>query len=291
MDGWLRPGETFYAVWQVSDPSDTTAYFPQLIVRNSNTGTTLNTVNLTSTDNKRYTGNFVVPQDSSGLGTFIDAALTVYTDSARTTVSTNYQVEGRQYLVQARNVAQSYGGGGNYGLTADEVRKLIAEELSKVIKEPKTLEAREVEMIVRGLLKKELSSLPVPEKPAELSRIAIVEALLGQLGQSMSQTSEKHLKNFTEVQQKLLSQDEKITGLQILPDHITQNYASIYEVVKSFTEEMKNHVDAHMKKVEKHVEGLLRNTFSNVERVEMRPSELSLPKEKDYHVLAESLLG
>ena len=74
----LRPTETFTIVRVLGDTVDTATYFVQAIIRNSNTGKIIDTINLTDKGNRRFTGNWEVAADVSGEGFYIDITTTVY---------------------------------------------------------------------------------------------------------------------------------------------------------------------------------------------------------------------
>lgn len=98
----LQPGEDFTIVHQLDDPSDAGTYFVQAKVRKSKDDTLLATVNLTDKGAQRFTGNWHVSADTSGLGTYVDVETIVYTDSGYTTISDRYSKQVREHIIQDR---------------------------------------------------------------------------------------------------------------------------------------------------------------------------------------------
>lgn len=137
----IRPGEVFPIVRQLGDPADTGTYYVQAVVRNSRTGTTIQTINLTDGGNQRFTGSWTAIQDSSGQGLYVDITTTVYTDSGYTSVSDLYTKENIVLLVDLRWGAsfRGFGGGGDVSYT--RIRNIVREELDKT----KFPEAKEVD--------------------------------------------------------------------------------------------------------------------------------------------------
>ena len=125
----INPQSTLRIVRQLADPSDAGTYYVQAVVRNSATGATLETINLTDAGDQRFTGSYNVPGDASGNGFYIDVTTTVYTDAGYTTKSGNYGIEAQTYHVQqAWNHAMGIGGGAD--VNYDKVRRIIQEELA-----------------------------------------------------------------------------------------------------------------------------------------------------------------
>ena len=124
----VNPQSTLRLVRQLSDPTDTGTYYVQAVVRNSATGATIATVNLTDEGSQRFSGSTTTPPDGSGNGLYIDVTTTVYTDNGYTTKSTNYGIEANTYFVhQQWNHAAGLGGG--LEVNYDKIRRLIKEEL------------------------------------------------------------------------------------------------------------------------------------------------------------------
>ena len=125
----LRPNSTFKIVWQISVPGDSTTYYPQAVIRKSLDGSLLDTVNLTLESTGRYSANWIVPGDASGLGTQIDITVIAYTDSGHTTASQNYSEENVVYNIFDLLGQVRAGGGIDYL----EVQKIVAREIGKAV--------------------------------------------------------------------------------------------------------------------------------------------------------------
>lgn len=125
----INPQSTLSIVRQLSDPSDSGTYYVQAVVRNSATGTTLETINLTDNTGQRFTGSYQTPADGSGTGLYIDITTTVYTDSGYTTESTNYGIDCQTYFVhQQWNHAFGIGAGGE--VNYDKIRSIVNDEIT-----------------------------------------------------------------------------------------------------------------------------------------------------------------
>lgn len=192
----LQPKQIFTVVRQIADPTDTTTYYVKAIIRKSVDGSILDTIELTDQGDQRFTGNWQVVEDSSGEGYLVDVTTIVYTDSGYTSVSPNYTKDNNTYLVQVRwSAVFGGGGGGGLDLTPNQLRKIISDEVNKIkipkqekvdlsniskeltrvldsvknikIPEQKKVDFNElVEKIdyVNKEIKKEISSIPKPEK-------------------------------------------------------------------------------------------------------------------------------
>lgn len=133
----INPQSPLRIVRQLNDPADTDTNYVQAVVRNSATGATLETVNLTDAGGQRFTGNYNVGADAGGNGFFIDITTTVYTDSGYTTKNANYGIETMTYHVQQQwSHAQGLGGGGA-DVDYKKVRAIVKDELSKLEKPQK----------------------------------------------------------------------------------------------------------------------------------------------------------
>lgn len=133
----LQPGQNFTIVRQLGMPGDVATYYVQAVVKNSSTGTVLQTVNLTDQGSQRFTGAYQIPNDTSGQGFNIDITTTVYTDSGYSTVSNIYTIDNAAYLVfdrlLSRNVAVGVGVDVDYKRIEKMIEKAIAERKMVVI--------------------------------------------------------------------------------------------------------------------------------------------------------------
>lgn len=127
----LRPQQTKTIARQLGNHLDTNTYYVRAKVRNSLTDELLATVNLTDKGSGRFTGDWLVAQDSTGLGFDVDITTSVYTDSGYTTKSANYADETNEYRVETLQM-HHLGGGGGVDINYKKVREIIKEELAKL---------------------------------------------------------------------------------------------------------------------------------------------------------------
>lgn len=125
----VNPRESVQLVYTLDDPSDAGVYYIQAVVRNTLSGATITTVNLTAGSSGRFTGSFEAPADTSGRGLWIDVTMTVYTNSGYSVVSDTYRRQNVPYLVQERWNVALRGGGGGSDLTKGDVREAVGEAL------------------------------------------------------------------------------------------------------------------------------------------------------------------
>lgn len=131
----INPSSPLRIVRQLSDPSDVATYYVQAVVRNSASGTVLETINLTDNGDQRFTGTYQTGPDGSGNGFYIDVTTTVYTDAGYTTKSGNYGIEAETYhVIQAWSHALGGGGGFSPDVNYEKVRQIVQEELGKLEK-------------------------------------------------------------------------------------------------------------------------------------------------------------
>jgi len=127
----IRPAKYLRLVWQNNDPSDlSTTYYVQSVIRRSDTGATLETVNLDAGTGGRYTGRYLIPNLPAD--TTIDTTITIYTDSGYTTRSQIKAVENREYIIRNERKPAGVVMGNVSGANPFEIRKIIKEELNKL---------------------------------------------------------------------------------------------------------------------------------------------------------------
>lgn len=145
----LNPAESFPIVRVLGNHTDTATYFVQAVIRDATTDVILDTVNLTDLGNRRFRKAWKVVYDNTfSAGRYIIITTTVYTDSGYTTKSENYSEEVETYLVQQRwNMATmaGLGGGGSPVIDYKEVRKIIVEELAKIVEKLAKIEFSKTE--------------------------------------------------------------------------------------------------------------------------------------------------
>lgn len=120
----LEPLYTIPLVYQLTDPADSGTYYVKSVMKDSLTGTTLGTTNLTSQGSGRYTGSLNAPQDPSGFGRHIDIVTTVYSDSGYTTFSDVYARKTDVYIIRK---TISFGGASGVDIDYTKIRKIVDE--------------------------------------------------------------------------------------------------------------------------------------------------------------------
>lgn len=308
MFGWLRPGELAPLIWSISDPADSTTYYPQIVVKKGVTLETLAVINLTSLDARLYQNTYQVPNDTSGLGFFINVTLKVYTDAGHTTLSPNYEVENDTYLVAERpNRALMGGGGGAMAFGLKDIRKIVTEELKGM----GSLTPDGAKTLMQELLQEELGKLPKAEKQtfAELGRIAAIEESLGILGLSHKSSSDLTLSSIKELEGKVPKIDQLESGIESISEAVeslTENYSKVLdtntqtmEFAKDFAAQVREYMDKAMEAYKGEVEAQLGKLLSNVQVMQIshgmpklpEPPEEKKPAPKvDYHSIAKTLL-
>lgn len=164
----LNPQETFIVARQLNDPADSNTYYVQAVIRNAKTDAIIATLNLDSKGSQRFTREWQVVSDPTGLGLYITVTTTVYTDSGYTTKSTAYAVEQYELLIQDRINPFIRGGGGGADVDYKRIRKIIQEEIGI----PPEQKEPDLVPISEGLqaVITEIRSLPRP-KDTDLSQI------------------------------------------------------------------------------------------------------------------------
>lgn len=167
----LQPREYFTIVRQLPDPGDVTVYYVRATIRNSRTDELIDTVALVDRGGQRFTQEWQVPADVSGLGFYLDITTNVFNDAAYTVPSTVYGRDNESFLVYDRISRQS-GGGMSVVTDYKKINKMLIEAL-------KPLEGKEVPELdlspVLSLLKtieKKVDGIEMPEmEKLELSPV------------------------------------------------------------------------------------------------------------------------
>lgn len=152
----LHPREKFIVTRQLQNPYITDTFYVRAVIRNSKTDTTIATLDLEDQTGQRFTKEWLVPADPSGLGFYVSIVTSVYDDSGYTTKSQNYGDEETTYLVQDRYIWNP-----NYPVGADidykRIKKMIDEAIA-TIQIPKPLEQKVV-----TITKEVVKEVRVPE--------------------------------------------------------------------------------------------------------------------------------
>lgn len=131
----LHPREKFVITRQLQNPYITDTFYVRAVIRNSRTGTTIDTLDLVDQTGQRFTKEWLVPADPSGLGFYISIVTSVYDDSGYTTKTQNYGDEETTYLVQDRYIWNP-----NYPVGADidykRIKKMIDDAVKNIVIPP-----------------------------------------------------------------------------------------------------------------------------------------------------------
>jgi hypothetical protein len=256
----LRPGSSFNIVWQISDPLDSTTYYPQVVIYDSVKNLVLDTVNLTLDSSGRYSALWQVPQDSYNLGLQIDMTVRIYTDSGHTTVSPNYQIENRIYKI--KNETQNFGGSGDY-TDYRHIAKLIKEEVALVSLSfvPLIDEMREVKARVLSLETK-VSNI----KPATLI-------------QDLSAVTKELLAVKTDLNNEMDKLHAYVMeGLQNLADTQGKTQETVKTVVKTFNQFHLQEMTDTIERVEFMLKERDKTVFIEPEKVEIEKVDINKEK-------------
>lgn len=177
----LQPQETFAIVRQLQDHTDSSTYYVRATIRDSKTDELLETLNLTEkgSNTRRFSRNWQVSPDPSGLGRFISILTEVFTDSGYTTKASNYGDEMQTYKVidQTRS-----GGGGSLGVVVDykKIKKMIDEGVESIPK-PQAPSKVDLKPVMKAISKTEKAvksiKMPAIPKQAELNLQPVISQL------------------------------------------------------------------------------------------------------------------
>jgi hypothetical protein len=203
----LRPQRNFTIVRQIANHLDTTTYYVRAVIRDAYTDEILATLNLDDKGGQRFTKNWQVSPDPSGLGREISIVTSVYTDSGYTTKSENYGDEENSHLIE-ENIQRGGGGGGVDYYT---LRKIIQEELDKLPKpEPfPDIPTPQVNVRLDSVLSaiSELKVALKPETPEKVDFAPLMRELYS-LRQAISEKEVTPETDISPVLQKLMEKDD-----------------------------------------------------------------------------------
>jgi hypothetical protein len=110
----ISPAESFDVFYFIRNHTDANTYYVRARIYDVRTGELLDTVNLSQspTNSRLFIKTLQAPADPVGMGRNIVAIATVYTDSAYTTRSDDYEEQEQYYLIKAIPPIVVGGGGG-----------------------------------------------------------------------------------------------------------------------------------------------------------------------------------
>lgn len=138
----LRPQRNFTVVRQIGNHTDTSTYYVRAVIRDAYTDVILATLNLTDQGSQRFTKNWQVAADPSGMGREISIVTSVYSNSGYTTKSENYGDEENSHMIED-NLPMGRGGG---GIDARTLRRVL-EDVIGVKEEEKPTKKEKVEVV------------------------------------------------------------------------------------------------------------------------------------------------
>lgn len=127
----LEPQEYFTIVRQLHDWQDTDANYVLAVVREARTDKLIATIKLDNKGDRRFSKEWQVSADPSGMGFYVTIATTVYTDDQYTLKNPNYGEELNTYLVDSRH--KSKGGGGGVQVDYKKIQGIFAENSKYIV--------------------------------------------------------------------------------------------------------------------------------------------------------------
>jgi len=173
----LKPQQNFTVVRQIANHLDASTYYVQAVIRNAYTDELITTLQLTDKGGQRFSKNWQVPADPSGMGFYISIVTSVYTDSGYTTKSENYGDEESTHLVSDVFALPARSGAG--GLDSYTVRRIFKEELAKAQPEPPEAPEMRFDEVLSALaaLRSAVEDAEAPEADDDESEARILGAI------------------------------------------------------------------------------------------------------------------
>lgn len=157
-----EPQNPLPLVYLITDHTDTNTYFVRAVMRDSLSGSIIQTINLTDRGNRRFSTQVNAPADPTGFGRHIDITITPYTDSGYTQKADTYQEKIDKWYIRAQ---QSHGGGGSdidYDYLFKRVSDIFERKLN-ALEFPKTDLSNIYKYL--GKIRDAIVSIEIPEVP------------------------------------------------------------------------------------------------------------------------------
>jgi len=279
----LNPKETFVIARGISDPSDSSTYYVQAVIRNAKTDALLDTVNLTDRTGGRFSKVWEVPADTSGLGFYITITTRVYTDSGYSVLS-DYMQETATYLVQERvNAFLGSGGGGGPDIDYKRIASIFKDALAKAVSsmpKPDPVDLEPVLSLLKGL-KQAISDIEMPEpNEVDLSDLTdgvkrILEAVKAI---KIPEPKEDHSDIIDFIQEENSSTEKEITDRL---DEIESGIAEMAQTFAGYIQETLGRFDSTSKIHKALSESGMMGTFPQVKNTDAEdPEETMAPDEE-----------
>lgn len=139
----IAPQKPFLVDYKINNPADTAQHWVRAVIKNSISGATIDTLDLTDNGSGYFSEQWITPADMTGSGLQIVIFRTVYDDSGYTTESVMYGTTIENFIVRdlasTRIGASALGAGGARGDLIDykKIRNIIEEVVAGKIKEIK----------------------------------------------------------------------------------------------------------------------------------------------------------
>lgn len=257
----LSPNSLIPVSYTTSIPGDTTLYFVQAVLRDTQSGKTLQTLNLTNVSStpNRYQGSFSPVSDPSGLGRAVDVTISVYTDSGHTTLSPNYQILQLNYVILQPWI-QNFGMGGGMNIDYVKLQEMfdgsrvgneeIGNEVARKVKRTK-VDYDKIDEMVGSKMEKNRSSLSSELKGHATNLSKIMSDALS----AVSGLREDHNKNVSDLGYRIKQIENKIENGQSVS---SKEIGSIREGLKSLSSDVSSSAKStldkstgeHSKKIE-----------------------------------------
>ncbi|MFN3658165.1 MAG: hypothetical protein ACK4UO_12990 [Pseudolabrys sp.] len=180
----ISPAEAFDIFYFIRNHTDADTYFIRAKVYDVRTGELLDTLTLdqSSTNARLFLKTAIAPPDPTSYGRNIVAIATVYTDSAYTTKSENYEEQEQYYLIKAASPVGGGGGFFDWGALEERFSDMLDKKLA-ALPRPKALPDMPFEALfgALGALQREVNRIP-----KDLLDIADLSASLGEIRASIA---------------------------------------------------------------------------------------------------------
>jgi hypothetical protein len=259
----VSPNNQIPVSYSTTIPGDTTLYYVQAVLRDTQSSTVLQTLNLknvSSTPN-RYTGAFNPVSDPSGLGRPVDVTISVYTDSGYTTLSNNYQILQLNYLV-IQPWLPTLGSGGGLNIDYDKLQKMFdgAQVTNAEIGNEKAprINYKRLEEGYTGAHEATRLALSTELK----GHITNISSILSDISKAHGQSKEAVEARFSALEARIQRLDEDMgKGYEMSSEERLNTKNELVLALKEFREESKKYSEETPKNSEK----LLKKAFAEVQ--------------------------
>lgn len=268
----IQPQKQFLIDYRINNPVDTGTYYVRAVVKDSVSGDTLATLNLTDNGNKYFSYLWVTPADPSNFGRQIVIHKTVYSDDTYETVSPNYGTTTENYIVRALPSQFNMGAGYGSGVSKRDLEEIVQKHVSSiVIPEPKT-DLTEVLNAIGGV--KEGLWERFKQKLPKIVKI-------GEQADSISAINDATLKTVDTLKELLNSVDKKLrTAVEEIRDEKESAKDELrdyfYEAIQSALEDFKSSTNSSIEEAAGRLEDVLVNKAEEMSKQVQKSMEKTL---------------